>query len=545
MTMWRQDTAENNSRQAGLAKSADFIVHTLRKNPDDHLGTLMKMLASLDPLFSTQGPFGKMMRWIQAHPGTNQSFRKLLSRDPGQLKSFVETFLGCCVLEWMEKAHFLKKKYGFCPPFTILISPTMRNNLSPRGKTADVKPAPDNELDLKALDRIIKGGKEIGVHLYTIVGGEPFLLFDDLSRIAANHRDCLFLIFTNGTCITPDMADQLHEQKNMVPVFRIPGTKEDTDDLFGHGVYEQMLASVSLLKRRSLMYGMSFVLTSKNYDTLTSPEFLDFWEKQGMLFGWNFLFMPEGSDPDLSLMPTPQQRLDIGSFIREYRERHPLFLMDFLTDAPTVHGCIAGGRRLLHITSRGEVEPCIFAHHATHNIHQCTLVEALQSPFFTFIRMNQPHTDNLLRPCMLIDNPEIWRTACTRFKARPTQKGAEALVKNPEITRSLDEYSSVFADLADDLWKTGYGQKIEEMHENKRSYGEGLDRVEFTLSRSEFCDKNRKWARYNPLYAKVMLESLAFSLENYGTDLKRHIQLINKPEPQQASGQRLKDDILS
>jgi hypothetical protein len=306
----------------------------------------------------------------------------------------------------------------------------------------------------------------------------------------------------------------------------------------GPGVYEKVLESIDRLRVRNLMYGISLVLTSKNFETLTCQDFLKFWEVQGVVFGWNFLFMPVGKNPDLSLMPTPEQRIAFGEFIKWYREREPLYIMDFWADAPSVHGCIAGGRRYLHINNKGDIEPCIFAHHATHNIHENTLMEALKSPFFTFIRMNQPHTDNLLRPCMIIDNPGTWRTACKRYNARPTEAGAEKIISDPEIIKGLDEYSSAVAKITDPYWIHNYRSNIDDIYQRKCSYGEGIDRIEFALNRDKALNNMYTWSKEDPGFIKEMIDSAEYVAEKYGTDPKRHIQLIAKEKP----GQKITTD---
>ena len=50
--------------------------------------------------------------------------------------------------------------------------------------------------------------------------------------------------------------------------------------------------------------------------------------------------------------------------IRKYRATKPLFAMDFQNDAEYVGGCVAGGRRYLHINANGDVDPCVFIHYA-------------------------------------------------------------------------------------------------------------------------------------------------------------------------------------
>jgi hypothetical protein len=92
--------------------------------------------------------------------------------------------------------------------------------------------------------------------------------------------------------------------------------------------------------------------------------------------------------------------------IRGFRETKPLFTMDFWNDGEYAGGCIAGGRRYLHINATGDVEPCAFTHYADSNIYEKTLLEALQSPLFMQYHRNQPFNDNHLRPCPLLDNPK-------------------------------------------------------------------------------------------------------------------------------------------
>ena len=82
----------------------------------------------------------------------------------------------------------------------------------------------------------------------------------------------------------------------------------------------------------------------------------------------------------------------------------PLFTLDFWNDGEYADGCIAGGRRYLHINANGDVEPCAFIHYSDSNIREKTLLEALQSPLFMEYHRGQPFNDNMLRPCPLLDN---------------------------------------------------------------------------------------------------------------------------------------------
>lgn len=520
------------TRQAAIVTTADQVVRYIQRDPEHNIDTALKLIAGLDTLPGSKGQLKAFIAWIESHPGAKHWFNNLLNRDPHQVRTLIRNLIGNCSLKWMQAAEHFINEDGFCPPYTILISPTMRCNLKCKGCYAmDYSHSSADDLDRATIERIIDEGKQLGVYLYTILGGEPFIRFDDIYAVARKHSDCLFLIFSNGSLITEDVAAKLHELGNIVVVFSVNGTREETEYMRGPGAYDRVLEAMRRMRAHNLMFGISLVLTSKNFNTLMSYEFLKFWEAQGAVFGWNFLFMPVGPNPDLSLMPSPEQRMVFGEFIKRYREQEPLFIMDFWADAPAVSGCIAGGRRFLHINNRGDVEPCIFAHHATHNIHDCSLKEAIQSPFFTFIRMSQPHTDNYLRPCMLIDNPQVWRTACKRFGARPTEPGAERIVSDPAMLKALDDYSLATARIVDPYYRANYQPTIDAIVNQGCAYGEGIDRLQYRLDRTSFLDRMEHWATHNPGFVQIMHESLEYLSQTYGADSQRQPVLVSQAQP--------------
>lgn len=504
----------NKSKQTAILKGADYMVAYLQRDPEKHIESVLRVLSSLDVLFGNKGRMRAFMEWINANPGSRRWFTRVMSRDQGQVSAFVRNFLGNSCLKWMELSDEIIDTYGFCPPYNILISPTMRCNLACEGCYAQGF-STDEELDAAVMEKIITEGKSLGIYFYTILGGEPFLRFDDLEKLAVRHSDCLFQVFTNGTLFDHDIARRLAEIKNILPVFSIGGSCEETERTRGKGVYDKVLDAMGLLRRNDLIFGISLTLTARNYPTFISDDFLRFWQDQGVLFGWNFLFMPVGMHVDLALMPSPEQRAAFGEFIKAYREHEPLFLMDFFSDAPALGGCIAAGRRFLHINARGDVEPCIFAHFATHNIRQCSLIEALQSPFFTFIRMQQPHTDNLLRPCMIIDNPGVLREACRRFSARPTEPGAEVMISDPDFMQAIDCYADRAAQMIDPLWQSNYHDKIASISARHRSYAEGIDRTAYHYERLDLLERIKRWARANTSFANAMLDGLEFSKQGW------------------------------
>ena len=376
-----------------------------------------------------------------------QFYRRLLvGCNPNFSDKILTNFLIQGIFLNQEKRD-LADREGFKVPTTILISPTMRCNLSCIGCYAASYTRSD-DLKFELIDRIIQEGKEAGVVFFTILGGEPFIR-DDMFRIYQKHSDAIFLVFTNGTLIDNKVANKLVQLGNILPTLSIEGFEEETDQRRGKGVYKKVLKAMEILKKHKIPFGYSVAVTRKNIKTATSDKFVDTMIEKGAAIGWYFLYTPTGKDADLSMMPTPSQRLYLKERRGYIRENKPLFVIDFWNDAPYVGGCIAA-KHYIHINHKGDIEPCIFTHFAQVNIKNTSLKEAMNCQFFKEIRKRQPYSDNLYLPCMLIDHPEVSRGLYKNCTIYPTHEGAECLFS--DIARGLDEYSKGVKDIYADVW---------------------------------------------------------------------------------------------
>ena len=66
------------------------------------------------------------------------------------------------------------------------------------------------------------------------------------------------------------------------------------------------------------------------------------------------------------------------------------------------------------------------------------------------IRCQLPSYDNLLRPCIIIDKPDIGRKAISSHDAYFTHDGAE-IVYN-KLADDIDQYAEDYGRIADVLW---------------------------------------------------------------------------------------------
>lgn len=343
----------------------------------------------------------------------------------------------------------LRQKYNCNIPWTILLDPTSACNLHCTGCWAAEY---GNKLNLSydEIDDIIKQGKEMGVYFYIYTGGEPLVRKDDLIRLCEKHDDCLFMAFTNGTLIDEAFADEMLRVKNFVPSISLEGSKEATDSRRGDGVYDKAIKAMKLLREKKLLYGISCCYTSENYDSITSEAYWDMMIEMGAYFVWYFHYMPVGNDASVELMPNPEQRELVYRRIREQRARKPLFAMDFQNDAEFVGGCIAGGKNYLHINANGDLDPCVFIHYSDSNIREKTILEALRSPLFMAYHDGHPFNDNMLRPCPMLENPELLREMVKKTGAKSTD------LESPESVDHLcdkcENYAKHWKPKAEELW---------------------------------------------------------------------------------------------
>ena len=371
------------------------------------------------------------------HPALTMARHVTTRLSPRCRDRFIECLVVNTLLRGSGRRQDLLESTGMVSPLTVLMSPTMRCNLTCSGCYAG-EYSPDQDLDRDLLQKIVDEGNDMGVYLFTMLGGEPFM-HGGLLDFARQNTDAYFQVFTNGTLLDQDLVDELAEVGNVAPMLSIEGTPEMTDQRRGPGVHRQVMEVMDRLGEAGVPFGYSVTVARNNWRVLISDDFIDPLIEKGAMLSWHFLYMPVGRDPSIEMMLTPEERNEFRVAIHRVRDTKPIFPVDFWGDAPWVKGCIAG-RHYMHINSDGWVEPCIFTHFATDNIRDVSLLEAFNSPFFREIRRRQPFNHNLLMPCMLIDNPEQSREIMALTGAVPTHPGAESMFT--ELRADLDVYSA-------------------------------------------------------------------------------------------------------
>ncbi|MCH3953664.1 MAG: radical SAM protein [Eubacterium sp.] len=378
--------------------------------------------------------------------------RIITTLHPNVLKTFILNFLYEAMFCGTKKIHEARAKYQCNVPWLILMDPTSACNLHCTGCWAAEY---GNKLNLtfEEMDNVIEQGKELGIFYYMFTGGEPLVRKDDLIRLAEKHQDCAFVAFTNSTLVDEKFCEDLVRVGNLGLAISLEGFEDTNDARRGQGTFDKIMHAMDLLKEHGCLFGTSIAYTRKNLDLVTSDDFVDMEIQKGVMFTMYFHLMPVGNDASPELMPTKEQREYMYHRMRELRNMEDgkgYFCFDFQNDGEFVGGCIAGGRNYFHINANGDAEPCVFIHYSNTNIRKNTLLEVLQSPLFMQYHNHQPFNDNMLRPCPMLENPEILPQMVKEAGAKSTD------LQSPEsaehLTAKCKEYAKEWAPVAEKLW---------------------------------------------------------------------------------------------
>ena len=426
----------------------------MRKDPDK---AVPRILDAMDLI--SRGEMPSQRRTIREYMTNKDSnvyqlvMRALDELDPDYFEHLATTFAVNSSFNGWNKQIALREEYGCNIPWAILLDPTSACNLHCTGCwAADY----GNRLNLSFddIDSIVEQGKELGVNMYVYTGGEPLMRKKDLVAICEKHPDCVFLSFTNGTLVDQKFCDDIKGCGNFIPAFSVEGDRESTDARRGEGVYDKVVAAMNLMHDNGLPFGISCCYTSENFEAVSSDAYVDQLIEWGAVFVWYFHYMPVGSDANVHLMVSPEQREVMYNTIRRWRTTKPIFPMDFQNDGQYVQGCIAGGRRYLHINAAGDADPCVFIHFSDSNIHEKTLLECLQSPLFMAYHDNQPFNDNYLRPCPMLENPQELRRIINETGAKSSNLEGEETVEM--LCSRCDKYAEHWKPVAEKLWEADH-----------------------------------------------------------------------------------------
>jgi len=221
-------------------------------------------------------------------------------------------------------------------PAFYFLSVTQRCNLSCRGCWAIGADKPV-DMDQTLLRRILSRGGFFG-----ILGGEP-LLIPNLPELLGEHRNCYFLLFTNGTLIDKPLAERLAKAGNITPLINVAGGSQN---------------AVTICRDAGMVTGAAWSIDKSNFAETVSSACLDRLAELGAHFVWPYIFRPSGVDPNYALALSDEEVTAVRRFLVDERGRNDLVIIDTYWNHKGEPMCPAATGISAHINPAGQIEPC-------------------------------------------------------------------------------------------------------------------------------------------------------------------------------------------
>ncbi|MCF8303663.1 MAG: radical SAM protein [Bacteroidales bacterium] len=378
------------------------------------------------------------------------------------------------------------EQYGKHPPNFVVISPTQACNLNCTGCYASSSKETSPKLPWSTLVKMVdEVHDKFGSRFVTISGGEPFLYKSEGKTILdlfEKYDDMFFLMYTNGTLITSEMAKKLAKLGNVTPAISVEGFEKETDERRGKGTFSRILKAFENLRNAGLPFAVSATATSKNKDLMLTDEFYDYFlEEQAATFMWLFQFMPIGRGREVfDLVVQPQDRLKLYHKWEYLISEKHYCVADFWNSGLLTDGCIAYGRQggYIYIDWNGNIMPCVFVPYYVDNIYELHkqgkgLSEALFSKFMKNGRKwqddygweNVTNPDNWLMPCSIRDHYENFRKNILTDDAKGEDSEAEAILLDEDYYRMMKAYDDKLERLTKPIWDKYFARKPEKAFE--------------------------------------------------------------------------------
>jgi radical SAM protein with 4Fe4S-binding SPASM domain len=233
--------------------------------------------------------------------------------------------------------------------------------------------AKERELSTKDLYRIIDQIVDEGCLWLLLTGGEPFIRPDFLDIYTyAKNKGLLITLFTNGTLITPRIADYLAEWSPFLIEITLYGHTEKTYEGVTRvtGSYIRCIQGIELLLERKLPLKLKSVIMTLNKDEIWGIK--KYAESLGVDFRFDSTLnmrVDGGRNPAIyRILPEEVIALDLADEKRtkEWREFCNKFLGPSLSP-DYLYQCGAGVSTF-HIDPFGQLSACIMSRTPAYNL---------------------------------------------------------------------------------------------------------------------------------------------------------------------------------
>jgi MoaA/NifB/PqqE/SkfB family radical SAM enzyme len=338
----------------------------------------------------------------------------------------------------VQKFKRRRRRGEYFPPF-LYISIVNSCNLRCQGCWVDVA-APQQTIDLAAMNRLIGEAKAAGNSFFGILGGEPFM-HPQLLEILAAHPDCYFQVFTNGHLISDEVAKELRKLGNVTPLISVEGSEIISDQRRGRlNVLSKTMDGLHNCLANKLLTGVCTSLCQTNIDDLLTEAWVDRLISMGVMYLWYHVYRPVGPDANPQLALSTQQQRRARQFVVDMRAKKPIGIIDAYYDHQGRALCPAATGISHHINPWGDIEPCPIVQFAKESIHdERPLRETFRDS--AFLHDFRELAASATRGCIVLERPDLLTQLIVKHSARDTTARRQAAAELEAMRPRPSQYA--------------------------------------------------------------------------------------------------------
>ena len=230
------------------------------------------------------------------------------------------------------------------------------------------------DVDLDLLIAAARKLQDMGIALFSIEGGEPFLRYDRLKVLcdAIDDRSEIW-VNSNGWGMT---VERLKELRIAAVTFSLHHHKREEFNKFMGNVqaWDHLLQGIEACHKAGVPVTFNTCLMKEAFCDGTFEKIMDFAKEQGVLMiqlikpkpagGWLLKDEPFFSEEDMEIA---KKKVHMYNKDEKYAA-YPAVAAQIVEEQPDVFGCTAGGTDRFYINAKGDVQPCEFLNISFGNI---------------------------------------------------------------------------------------------------------------------------------------------------------------------------------
>jgi radical SAM protein with 4Fe4S-binding SPASM domain len=270
---------------------------------------------------------------------------------------------------------------------------------------ASEQDAINNELKTEEILRIFDQIADAGCLWLLITGGEPLLRKDFFETyIYAKKKGFLITLFTNGTLMTPEIADHLTEwPPHSVEITLYGATRSTYEKITGvPGSFERCKKSIDLLLERKLPLELKTMAMTLNHDEVFQIK--EFAEGLGVKFRFDPVLNSrlDGSKAPCNLRLSPEEVIDLDLGDEKRVKEWQRFCEKFIGPHPSDYLFVCGaGLSNFHIDPYGQMTACLMTRFREYDLRRGSFAEGWYQWMPEFLKL-KPTGDYPCGKCDLI-----------------------------------------------------------------------------------------------------------------------------------------------